>query len=330
MAPRKKRMVAKNKKFHQKWSKPHKKSLRIRRPPPHWSQEELNVELAQTSDIFAQSLPDDFIPSFYKTLDEHNGEDDSFKVPNSQQQQLQESIQGRLQAQHESPPSVSLQQEHQVSKNDEDIVKYVETKNEDVFGEKNVDIGGLGLALTHGSVLIECAKHELHATTALRRPDRFNPTRIGLIFYQHKRLNNSQHGFDDLKTRLNAKMAKDYENHLAGTFVPTHRQLLTMLDAGYTFPPTVLISKSRKPRNSQGREIPANLTQPNDDANYYTIENPSLLAQDVQPVFVDACETTREMEENQNLTVGMSSAISTQSEAWWQIEGQSLYKTMMF
>ena len=56
----------------------------------------------------------------------------------------------------------------------------------EVFGERNMDIGGLAISLPHGSVMFECAKMELHATTALKQPNRLNPTRIGKSNFYYK------------------------------------------------------------------------------------------------------------------------------------------------
>ena len=91
-------------------------------------------------------------------------------------------------------------------------------------------------------------------------PDRFNPTRIGLVFYQHKRLCFDLHGFHDLKERRMLKMRRDYENYLDGTFVPTSNQLKSMIDAGYEFGRFIAVTRSGKPRGNNGHELPDDLS----------------------------------------------------------------------
>ena len=146
------------------------------------------------------------------------------------------------------------------------------TSNKDFFSGNMHNVGGLAFELEHGSVLIECARHENHATTALNYPDRSNPTRIGIVFYQHRNLIHPNHGNDEIRTRDVEKMAVYYDKMQTGQFVPTERQLKAMMDVGFKFPAVVLVAPPRKPRDRNGHELPVDLIQFSHGC--YFVENP--------------------------------------------------------
>jgi len=120
-----------------------------------------------------------------------------------------------------------------------DAMKIVthETDCREAFSDP--DIGGVGFSLPHGSVLIECAKMELHATTALKEPNRSHPHRIGLVFYQHKNLHHPNHGADEFSRKRTIREFRDYVQWLKGNYVPTDAKLRAMQESGFEFPKEV-------------------------------------------------------------------------------------------
>ena len=110
------------------------------------------------------------------------------------------------------------------------------SNDENQEDEKEEDMaGGVAFSLPHGSLLLEVAKHELHATTALIQPDRCNPTRIGLVYYQHVNLHLPGHGAEAVLAGDSRAEHAKYINWLSGQFVSYAGELRTMQASGYIF-----------------------------------------------------------------------------------------------
>ena len=131
------------------------------------------------------------------------------------------------------------------------------TDNGDVIA--NDMMGGLAIALTHGSIVFECAKLEQHATTALKNPDRNRPTRIGIVMFQHRDLGFPDHGNEAKEQYLMDKYHRDYIRYLNGEFLFTSSQVNILKQNGYHFPSDVQVVHDRMAKQNIKDIVPPDL-----------------------------------------------------------------------
>jgi len=132
----------------------------------------------------------------------------------------------------------------------EDVSKQTSYESECLEAFADPSMGGIALALPHGSILVEVAKAELHATTALKSPNKYRPCRIGLVWYQHKNLHFANHGADECRRKTAKREFRDYIKWLEGSWVMTSSQLHSRQKAGYVFPENVKLVKSKDAKSA--------------------------------------------------------------------------------
>ena len=77
---------------------------------------------------------------------------------------------------------------------------------------------------------------EWHATSAISNPDERDPSRVSLVYYQHRDLNQEGHGFEALRAAEAERQARRYKDIVAGKFRPTLNQLKKVGEAGFELP----------------------------------------------------------------------------------------------
>jgi hypothetical protein len=148
----------------------------------------------------------------------------------------------------------NIQHNEEIKEEKPSITKY---ESDCIEAFQDASIGGIALALPHGSILVEVAKHELHATTALKNPNRNTPCRIGLVFYQHKNLHFVNHGADEFLKKNQIREHRDYIQWLKGCFVPSSTKLGTMQKSGFCFPDNVITIKPSQESKPEDRFHPS-------------------------------------------------------------------------